>query len=189
MQSSTFKRSSSTCSRTSQLPNARHTTMHTHPPKHPPLPSPPFLSVLLARPIYFCDRPRSFTIPCLHTSCALHLDHECSLVRTRRYYRRFGKRSSPRSCCAIQPNPRSMTYPSPTPHQSTRVRQQFGEETQKMGKDTFLVEWDGPTDPDVSCDTVLVQASNTCLHAFVTCRIHRTGRVQRRHGTCFRRVF
>ena len=81
--------------------------------------------------------PRSFTIPCLHTSCALHLDHECSLIRTRRYYRRFGKRSSPRSRRAVQPNLRSMTYPSPTPHQSTRKRQQYGEETQKMERIHF----------------------------------------------------
>lgn len=34
----------------------------------------------------------------------------------------------------------------------------------EKGKDTFLVEWDGPTDPDVSC-VMLIQTSNTCLRA------------------------
>jgi len=27
----------------------------------------------------------------------------------------------------------------------------------EKGKDTFLVEWDGPTDPDVSCRVMLIQ--------------------------------
>src|SRR5712691_9322282 len=35
----------------------------------------------------------------------------------------------------------------------------------EKGKDTFLVEWDGPTDPDVSCRVMLIQTSNTCLRA------------------------
>src|SRR5712691_8580877 len=61
----------------------------------------------------------------------------------------------------------------------------------EKGKDAFLVEWDGPTDPDVSrcCDlVVLVWAGNPCLRSFVTCRTHRTGRVRGRHGSCSRCV-
>ena len=60
----------------------------------------------------------------------------------------------------------------------------------EKGEDVFLVEWDGPTDPDVGyCCVMIVQTGNTCLRAFVSCRTHRTGRVQGRHGSCSRCVF
>lgn len=55
------------------------------------------------------------------------------------------------------------------------------------GKDTFLVEWYGPTDPDVSYHSVMFE-----LRLLTHCdlfRIRRTGRVGRRHGSCSRHVF
>ena len=81
--------------------------------------------------------PRSLTIPCLRTSCALRLDPGCSPIQTRKHYRQFGKRSSRKCRHGIQLNPRSMTYPSPTPYQSTRMRQQFGKEIQKTERIRF----------------------------------------------------
>jgi hypothetical protein len=58
------------------------------------------------------------------------------------------------------------------------------------GKDTFLVEWDGPADPDVSyCDARIRIDGTPYLRIFVTHRTHKTGRVRRKHGSCSRLAF
>ena len=55
----------------------------------------------------------------------------------------------------------------------------------EKGQDSLLVDWYGPTDPDVSIDLSFLQ-----IHCpSYSIRIRRTGRVQRRHGLCFRHAF
>jgi DHA1 family multidrug resistance protein-like MFS transporter len=51
----------------------------------------------------------------------------------------------------------------------------------EKGNDTLLVEWYGPTDPDVSYDCVMLVARLLTSIA-ITFRIRRTGRAGRRHG-------
>jgi hypothetical protein len=55
----------------------------------------------------------------------------------------------------------------------------------EKGLDSLLVDWYGPTDPDVSIDLYLLQIQ--CLSYSI--RIRRTGRVGGRHGSCSRRAF
>ena len=60
----------------------------------------------------------------------------------------------------------------------------------EKGSDTLLVEWDGPTDPDVSCcDARICTHVTPYLRIFAPYRIHKTGRVRRRHGPCSRLAF
>ena len=55
----------------------------------------------------------------------------------------------------------------------------------EKGQDTLLVDWYGPTDPDVSIGSFFSQMYDISNRL----RIHRTGRVGRRHGSCFKPVF
>jgi hypothetical protein len=52
----------------------------------------------------------------------------------------------------------------------------------EKGDDTLLVEWYGPTDPDVSCHCVCDGRVPLAYKYFDYFRIRRTGRVRRRHG-------
>jgi hypothetical protein len=54
----------------------------------------------------------------------------------------------------------------------------------EKGQDLLLVDWDGPTDPDVSCWWEIISPRMLTSHV----RIHRTGRVQGKHGSCSRPV-
>jgi hypothetical protein len=53
------------------------------------------------------------------------------------------------------------------------------------GQDLLLVDWDGPSDPDVSCWWKMISPLLLTSHV----RIHRTGRVRGKHGSCSRPVF
>jgi hypothetical protein len=58
----------------------------------------------------------------------------------------------------------------------------------EKGKDTLLVEWYGPTDPDVSYRCVMLVLW-LLIGIVIFFRILRTGRVRRKHGSCSRHVF
>jgi hypothetical protein len=55
----------------------------------------------------------------------------------------------------------------------------------EKGKDLLLVDWDGPSDPDVSCWWEMILPPLLTSHA----RIHRTGRVQGKLGSFSRPAF
>jgi hypothetical protein len=54
-------------------------------------------------------------------------------------------------------------------------------------KDPLLIDWDGSDDTDVSCRRLARGWHHFSLQ--VDARTHETGRVPRRHGSCFRPVF
>ena len=79
--------------------------------------------------------------------------------------------------------------PSPDVRSIVSETTAIGETAAKVdpekGQDTLLVDWYGPTDPDVSIGSSFLQMHGLSYRL----RIHRTGRAGRRHGSCFRRAF
>ena len=54
----------------------------------------------------------------------------------------------------------------------------------EKGQDSLLVDWYGPTDPEVRIDLFFLQ-----VHFSYSIRIRKTGPVGRKHGSCSRRAF
>ena len=69
--------------------------------------------------------------------------------------------------------------------ETTMIANTLAKADPEKGQDSLLVDWNGPTDPDVSIDLFFLQ-----IHCpSYSIRIRKTGRVRRRHGLCFRRAF